>query len=75
LNSSHACPGSFISAYKTNFPSSLLAYKTRQNPKHLRCESHVCLFCPLEKPTPPKFVDKPANSPEPIAIIPSCVST
>jgi hypothetical protein len=27
LNSSHACPGSFISAYRTSFPSSLLAYK------------------------------------------------
>jgi hypothetical protein len=26
LNSSHACPGSFISAYRTSFPS-LLAYK------------------------------------------------
>jgi hypothetical protein len=31
LNSSHACPGSFISAYRTSLPSSLLAYKTQKS--------------------------------------------
>jgi hypothetical protein len=44
LNSSHACPGSFISAYRTSLPSSLLAYKTRQSLERLRYEFHVCLF-------------------------------